>query len=291
MSVAAPQPPTVPRAAALRRRATEVARWSVKTGAMGWDVVRRPPAGLTVLIYHRVGHGGGSQMDVDPATFDRQLAWLASSTRILSLDDAARELRVAGADGDVRPGVVLTFDDGTADWVEHVLPALERHDAPAAFYVATDFVERRVPFPADGRPITWPGLRELASSPLVTIGSHTHRHVLLDRLPAPEVAEDLRTSIELLGDKVGVVPRHFAYPKAVAGSPGAEREVRARFDTAVLAGTRANRAGTDLHRISRSPVQRADDDRAFRHKAIGGMGLEDRLRATANRLRYRGASS
>lgn len=291
MSVSASNASTASPTASLRRTASKAARWSIKGAAMGWDLVRRPPAGLTVLIYHRVGQGGGSQMDVDPATFDRQLAWLTATTRILSLDDAAQELREAGPDGDVRPGVVLTFDDGTTDWVEHVLPALERHGAPAAFYVATDFVERGVPFPADGHPITWSGLRELASSQLATIGSHTHRHVLLDRLPASEIADELQRSIDLLNDNLGAVPRHFAYPKAVAGSPAAEREVRARFDTAVLAGTRANRAGTDLHRISRSPIQRADDDRAFRHKAVGGLGLEDRLRATANRIRYRGASA
>lgn len=291
MSITASNPSTASRTAALLGSTSDAARRSLKVAAMGWDFLRRPPAGLTVLIYHRVGHGNGSQMDVDPAIFDRQLAWLTASTRILSLDDAAQELRDAGPDGDIRPGVVLTFDDGTTDWVEHVLPALERHCTPAAFYVATDFVERGVAFPADGRPITWNGLRELASSRLVTIGSHTHRHVLLDRLPAREVSDDLQTSVDLLSDNLGANPRHFAYPKAVAGSPEAEREVRARFDTAVLAGTRANRAGTDLHRISRSPVQRADDDRAFRHKTVGGMGLEDRLRATANRIRYRGASS
>src|SRR5690606_700567 len=73
-------------------------------------------------------------------------------------------------------GVVLTFDDGTTDWVEHVLPALERHAVPATFYISTDFVERQIPFPGDGTPLTWKGIEELSSSPFVTIGSHTHRH-------------------------------------------------------------------------------------------------------------------
>jgi len=96
---------------------------------------------------------------------------------------------------------------------------------------------------------------------------------------------------ELLGERVGVHAQHFCYPKAVAGSAAAEREVRARFRTAVLAGTRPNRPGADLHRLHRSPVQRSDGMRWFERKATGGMRLEDDLRRVANRVRYRGATS
>lgn len=266
-----------------------MARGAVKWTSAGVDVLRRPTPGIVVLIYHRVGSGSGGQMDLDPAAFDRQLAWLAAHHRVLSLDEAAEEL--SAARGPVAPGVVLTFDDGTADWVDNVLPALDRHRVPATFYVATDFVERGREFPAGGRPATWEGLRELASSPLVTIGHHTHTHALLDRLDPAEVDGELDRATELLGERLGVTPAHFAYPKAVAGSATAEAAVRRRFRTAVLAGTRSNHEGTDLHRISRSPVQPADGDRWFRAKTRGGLGLEDELRRTANRLRYRGATS
>lgn len=267
------------------------ARSSIKAASIGWDLLDRPAPGIVVLIYHRVGHGSGGQMDLDEATFERQLGWLRSNFRVISLDDAAEELLGGVPVRRVAPGVVVTFDDGTTDWLDVVLPALEHHDVPATFYVATDFVDRGVTFPGDGRPLSWSGLVEMASSPLVTIGSHTHRHVLLDRLAATEVAAELDRSVELLEDRLGTKVRHFAYPKAVAGSPEAEREVRARFSTAVLAGSRANGEATDLHRIRRTPVQRADGFRSFRHKAAGGMRLEDDIRKVLNRVRYRGATS
>lgn len=273
----------------LRTAAVPLARGAVKWTAAGVDLLRRPAPGIVVLIYHRVGSGSGGQMDLDPAAFDRQLAWLSEHHRVLTLDDAADELSAGSTPASA--GVVLTFDDGTADWVETVLPALERHRVPATFYVATDFVERGVEFPAGGRPTTWDGLRELASSSLVTIGHHTHTHALLDRLEPAAVDGELDRATELLGERLGVAPAHFAYPKAVAGSPVAEAAVRRRFRTAVLAGTRANHPGADLHRISRSPVQPADGDRWFRAKARGGLGFEDGLRRTANRVRYRGATS
>lgn len=272
-----------------RAKVAPVVKGSIKAAAAAADVVRSDVDGITILIYHRVGAGAGGEMDVDPEVFDAHLAWLSAHHRVLSLDDAVDELdRPAGED---RSGVVLTFDDGTADWRTHVLPALEDHGVPATFYVATDFVEQQVAFPGGGEPISWSALGELAASPLVTIGSHTHRHLLLDRLDDAQVDAELDRSIELLRARIDVDPEHFCYPKAVAGSPAADAAVRRRFRSAVLAGTRPNRAGCDLFRLQRSPVQRSDAMRWFRRKAEGGMRLEDDLRRRVNELRYRGATS
>ncbi len=270
-----------------------VARSGVKAVAAGIDVVSRPQPGVTILIYHRVGAGSGGQMDLAPDLFHRQLAWLSEHCDVISLDRALELLASDSPlphDGDAPP-VVLTFDDGTADWVEHVLPALEAHRVPATFYVATSFIEDGTAFPGDGVPLSWAALGELVSSDLVTIGSHTHRHLLLDRLPAPDIADELDRSIDLLAERVGVEANHFAYPKAVLGSPEAEAAVRERFSSAVIAGTRANPPGVDPHRLHRSPIQAADSQRWFRRKAVGGMHVEDDLRRLANRARYRKLAS
>lgn len=268
-----------------------LARETIKGGAAAGDLVWRRSAGVTILIYHRVGAGTGGQMDLSPTAFDQQLAWLASTQRVITLEQAADELAAGSASTPLRPGVVLTFDDGTTDWVDHVLPALDRHRVPATFYVATSFIDEGTLFPGDGAPLSWDGVRELASSGLVTIGSHTHRHLLLDRLPPQQIADELDRSIELLGAHTGNAIDHFAYPKAIAGSQAADAAVRTRFRTAVLAGTRSNARGADLHTLRRSPVQPSDGERWFRRKALGGMRLEDDLRQMANRVRYRALAS
>ena len=263
----------------------------MKGVAAAADVLSPPDTGITMLIYHRVGAGSGSQMDLSPAVFDQQLAWLAATQRLVTLDQALEELEANTHAAKSRPALVLTFDDGTTDWVDNVLPALELHSVPATFYVATSFVDEGIPFPSNGRPLSWAGVEELASSDLATIGSHTHRHSLLDRLDPARVAEELDRSIDLLGSRAGVEAKHFAYPKAVLGSPAAEQAVRERFRSAVLAGTRANPVGTDPYRLRRSPVQACDGQRWFRRKAVGGLGIEDDLRGLANRARYRNRSS
>lgn len=271
----------------LRSVAGPALRSATKATAAAVDTARPPATGITILIYHRIGSGTGGQMDIHVGEFDRQIEWLRSTQRVLTLDRAVEELR--GVEP-VQPGVVVTFDDGTVDWVDRALPVLDRHGVPATFYVATDFVEQRRAFPADGTPISWAGLKELATSSLVTLGSHTHRHTLMDRVPVPDIAEELDRSIQLIGERVGIDAEHFCYPKALLGSPPAQAAIRERFRSATLAGTRANQLGADPYRLARSPIQAADGQRWFRRKAVGGLGFEDRVRDGLNALRYRGAT-
>jgi peptidoglycan/xylan/chitin deacetylase (PgdA/CDA1 family) len=169
---------------------------------------------------------------------------------------------------------------------------LVRHAVPVTLYAATAFIDEGAPFPGDAAPMSWAQLRDACSTGLVDVGSHTHGHRLLDRLPVIELDAELDRSIALIGEHLGRVPRDFAYPKAVLGSPAAELAVRARFRSAALAGTRANRYEVaDPYRLARSPIQRSDGQRWFVRKATGGMAFEDRLRGWSNRRRYAAATT
>ncbi len=104
---------------------------------------------------------------------------------MVSLDDAAA---ILGSTPDAptsgptdQSSVVITFDDGTDDFCDHVVPALVEYDLPATLYAATHFIDTGEPFPWGAPPASWAGLADAASTGLVTIGSHTHTHALLDR--------------------------------------------------------------------------------------------------------------
>lgn len=257
----------------------------LKRAARTRDHLRPPAPGIVILAYHRVGRRSRVRVDLPEWLFEEQMARLVDGPGVVDLDGALHALA-----GD-RPGtgdpVVVTFDDGTADVVEVALPILVRHQVPATVYLATDFIETGRPFPDAGLPASWSALADALSTGLVTVGSHTHRHALLDRLPAAEVAGELDRSIELIGERLGVQARHFAYPKALAGSAAADEAVRARFASAALAGTRPNRYGDlDAHRLARSPLQVDDGLAYFERKVRGGMGLEDDVRRLANRRRH-----
>jgi peptidoglycan/xylan/chitin deacetylase (PgdA/CDA1 family) len=266
----------------------------VKALAAGADVLRRPPPGLVVLIYHRVGRRAPIETDLPVSLFEEQISFLSESAPIVSLDEGLLALdRTDPSDSVKNPVLIaLTFDDGTADFAEVALPVLARHRVPVTMYIATAFIEERRTFPNNGVPISWGALRDAQSTGLVSVGSHTHHHALLDRLPPEAVDDELDRSIGLLGERLGVAAEHFAYPKAVLGSPSAERVVRSRFRSAALAGTRPNRYGaTDRYRVARTPIQVSDGMRWFMRKANGGMELEDRVRGFVNRRRYRHATA
>ena len=258
------------------------------------DLVGRPidaavgrfRSGRTVvfLIYHRVGARTRSPVDLPVAVFREQLDALAESGRVVDLDTAARILREPALRAESAPHVVITFDDGTSDWVEVALPELAARKLPATFYVATGFVDQGTRFPDRGVPISWTGLAEMVASGFATVGSHTHTHrVLADASDDVAIAE-IDRSVGLVEQHLGRACDHFAYPKAIAPSPAADVVVRRRFSTATLAGNRANLVGQcDLHRLGRHALTVADDRSTFDRKMRGGALLEGVLRAARDR--------
>jgi peptidoglycan/xylan/chitin deacetylase (PgdA/CDA1 family) len=263
----------------------------LKWTAAAYDGIYQRQRGMTVLAYHRVGRRSTVRVDLPDWLFEEQMERLSTGPGVTDLDSALASLASCEPPAGPDP-VVVTFDDGTADFFDVSLPILVRYRIPVTIYVATDFVETGQYFPDEGQPISWAALTDAMSTGLVGIGSHTHSHALLDRLPARALPAELDRSIELIGERLGVTARHFAYPKALVGSAGAQQAVRARFASAALAGTRPNLYGrTDPYRLARSPVQVDDGLRFFERKARGGMRLEDDVRRLASRWRFAHASS
>jgi peptidoglycan/xylan/chitin deacetylase (PgdA/CDA1 family) len=261
---------------------------ALKRAACVRDGLLRPHRGVVFLCYHRVGEqSSATEIDLPTDLFAAQMASVARRGP-QTIEEALDALRVRGwLHGD---RVVVSFDDGTADFVDIALPILVEHRVPAVLYVATDFVESQREFPHGGKPLSWAAIRDALSTGLVTVGSHTHSHALLDRVDAATAADELDRSIELLYERTEIMPAHFAYPKALAGNEVVHREVRKRFRSAAVAGTRPNRYGTtDPWLLARSPIQRADGIEFFERKLRGGLRLEDDVRRLANRVRYVGA--
>ena len=257
---------------------------AVKFASAGFDLVTPRQHGITILIYHRVGGASGSPVDLPVELFRRQMAHLAATCDMITLDEAVTCL-TASHPG-VKQAVVVTFDDGTTDWPATAMPVLVEFGVPATFYVATRFVDEQLPWPDGAAPVSWAGLAEMVSTGLATIGSHTHSHALLDRVDAA-ARDEVDRSADLIEARLDRACAHFAYPKALLGSTTAQAEVRRRFASATLAGGRVNVAGlADPYRLWRSPVQTSDGMRWFTRKASGGLRLEGMLRERRSGARY-----
>lgn len=274
----------------LPRRAAGWARASLRGAAGGADRLhdrwRAAPPGVAVLIYHRVGGGSDSAVDLPLDVFRRQLAHLAEHHRVISLDAAVRAIEA----GEAADGVVITFDDGAADYAEHAAPALIETGLPSTLYLVTSAPDVGT-LPWGVPSVSWAALRDLTATGLVDVQSHTHDHRVLHHADGATTADQLDRSIELIADRLGSAPQHFAYPKAVPGSRPARLEVAARFRSAALARHGRNAHLADLHVLRRTPISRQDDMDDFAAKAKGGRRLEGWARHQVASVRYRRATT
>lgn len=77
-------------------------------------------------------------LEITPAFLDEVLTSIrAAGLDIVTMDEACRRIET----GSGNRFVVLTFDDGYRDNVEHALPILEKHEAPFTMYVASAFAD------------------------------------------------------------------------------------------------------------------------------------------------------
>jgi peptidoglycan/xylan/chitin deacetylase (PgdA/CDA1 family) len=105
---------------------------------------RRAPA-FPVLTYHSVNDDGDPFFPaVSTAVFERQMAYLAATHRVLTVEELTDRM----ARGDVpRDAIAVTFDDGYRDNLTHAAPILARHGLPATVFLATGFIgAREVPW-------------------------------------------------------------------------------------------------------------------------------------------------
>jgi len=196
---------------------------------------------LPILNYHSVG-GAADDYTVPVAAFEEQLDWLASQGfQTVSLNDLVDSRRRHAPLPD--KAIILTFDDGKADALGIVLPALRKRGMRASFFVVTSLVGR-------AGYLTWDGVRALADAGM-EIGSHTATHPRLPDLSDERVQDELRESRLRLQAELHRPIEALAYPY---------NSVRARIEEAArAAGYRVAVAGVDhgsadLLSLRRMPV-------------------------------------
>lgn len=242
----------------------------------------------TYLIYHSVSGRLGLELDLDCELFRRQLAFLAQTKRVISYEEAITRLQSAHPLPE--RAFVLTFDDGYVDFYTHVFPLLQQFQLPATLFVTTGFVEEDVPYPilnhrmTGVHPVNWEMLGEMAASKLVTLGAHTHTHPIMAQASKTRMEEELAKPIELFQKYLGMMPTHFAYPKAIWNAD-VEHLVAQHYRTAAVAGGHSATQKTfNPYRIPRLPIRRSDGWLFFLAKVRGWLDTEERLYAQLHRL-------
>ncbi len=185
-----------------------------------------PPGRATIrvpiLMYHYVRDADpagrlGFGLSVRPADFRAQLDLLRERgfhpVTMTEVDDY-----LDGQGPLPRGAVVLTFDDGYADFWSTALPALQARGFSAVAYIVPGFLGR----PAYMTAAEVAGLGAQG----VEVGSHTVNHLDLTTLPPSRLKLEVEESRSRLQSLTGTPVEDFCYPSG-RFSPAVQEAVRA----------------------------------------------------------------
>jgi peptidoglycan/xylan/chitin deacetylase (PgdA/CDA1 family) len=212
-------------------------------------------------MYHDVlpsrgpGSASATYFSVERKDFAHQLDQLAAEGyTVLSLESALASPAARQ--------VALSFDDGDLGQFEQGFPELARRGMTATFFVTTGWVGR-------AGYASWDALRQMRAAGM-SIQSHTRSHPFLSELGPDAVADELRSSKEVLDAALGQNTTSLALPGGDRPQGGLRVFQQAGY--AVVATSRWGR--------NRAPRTEHSGVQVVRRCTVRGRPSHDEFRAT-----------
>jgi peptidoglycan/xylan/chitin deacetylase (PgdA/CDA1 family) len=238
---------------------------------------------VPVLMYHEIAEPPESlsRLAVSPGAWAAQLACLHDEGyRTVTAAQLAAALAGRGQLPD--RAVVLTFDDGYADFHGRAMPVLERYGFTATVFVTTGWVADEGPLPAGRRPgrmLCWGQIGEAAAEG-IEIGAHSRWHPQLDQLPGRLLREELYASKARLEDRLGSAVPGMAYPFGYSSARVRQAVAELGHDYACAVSNARLSSESDRLALPRLTIRRSTTLAAFEHVVRGGSAgriyLKDR---------------
>jgi peptidoglycan/xylan/chitin deacetylase (PgdA/CDA1 family) len=229
---------------------------------------------------------------VTPAELAAQLAWLRSR-RYTSVDLDAVRAAFLGERALPARAIVITFDDGSRDCLDHAVPALLAHGFTATFFIVgglvgstTRWLPAEVGFeiPTAG----WPTLRA-AEREGMRCEAHSVSHPRLARVDDEQARDELVRGRAVREEGLGHAVRHLAYPFGSHSPRTRELAREAGYLTACTTHEAIASRGDDLLALPRVPILGTEGMGEYRHRVrsarpvgalrAGVQGLARRLGA------------
>lgn len=186
--------------------------------------------------------------------------------------------------------VVLTFDDGYANVLEHAAPLLADLKFGATVYVVSGSCGTTNDWPDRGAAIprlpllSWAALADLITGGF-EMGAHSVTHQPLTRLSRSEVEREVLGSKEMIEQRLGQAVKTFAYPFGLV-SPDAHAAARVGYRAAMGTVLGVARRADDRHCMARVDMYYFRQPAAFRlfgtaagHAYLGVRALGRAVRA------------
>jgi peptidoglycan/xylan/chitin deacetylase (PgdA/CDA1 family) len=202
----------------MMRRFRSAAKTSLLSLLWSYDKLapRSSERHVVVLNYHDIDDHGRSPFTVGTREFDSQVRSMHRAG--FTFLDGSEFLRLMSGEAPASgtKWVLLTFDDGYASFETHAAPILREHGAAAIIFVHTDRGSVRIH--AETPVLDWDAIGRLQAGGF-EIGNHSHTHRSFRTLSDEELDDELDRSESMLRERLGRMPRFFAYP-------GGESEMR-----------------------------------------------------------------
>ncbi len=218
---------------------------------------------VPIFAYHSVSDRvcrGLMGHTISPRLFEQHIHYLAEAGfKGVTVSDLIR-LRESDFCARRMKPVVLTFDDGLADFHHNTLPILLRYGFSATLYVVSGLIGdkgRWLAGAGDDLPamLSKQQLMEIQSTG-VEIGSHTVAHPMLDCLPVSEAKDEIVSSKRALEEMLDIEIRSFAYPYGYYSASVRQLVVSAGYTSACAVNYRLSPIREDRFTLSRQAIRR-----------------------------------
>ncbi len=250
---------------------------------------RLPRFNTRILTYHKA----------NPKYFEAQIAYLAKNYKTVALRDIFTEQGNA---------VVVTFDDGYVNNLQHAYPILKKYNVPATIFVGYNFIEnnefawwdrlehtgkkydinklKRLDQDAMEKEVfNITGLKKESKKPkeddfmswrdinkisdVFEIGSHTISHPILTNIKIEEAKREIFFSRKKISDKIGRNVISFAYPNGSCNTQLAQLVRQAGYKFAVHMQNGNNNPDSNRFMLNRRGVNIKDSLSIFAAKVAG----------------------
>jgi len=232
---------------------------------------------VSILMYHSISNARTSNIHpyfetvTSIKVFRQQLQFLKDHYTVIDLN-SIRKLNFSEKN---KKYVVITFDDGYADFYDNAFPLLEQFGFDATVFLPTAYIngDKRKTETFDY--LNWDDIIYL-SNKNIKFGSHTVSHQRLEFMSPANITNELKTSKTIIEQKTNKKVNSFSYPYAF---PSANMKFinflkkllkKSMYENCVTTMIGTVQLNDDRYFLKRIPVNDFDDIKFFKAKLENG---------------------
>ena len=231
--------------------------------------VKTSSSNVSILTYHSISHEPGPT-SISPDIFREQMDMIEEcGCTVLSLSDFSDWHH--GKTALPHQPVVITFDDGFADFADEAFPCLKSHGWSATVFLPSGKIGGAEEWQgANEKPrrlLSWSQVKELSDEG-ISFGGHSVTHADLTQLSQERLNTEIRDCQDEIAQATGKKPTSFAPPYGHA-NPEVRSQIAKVYDISV--GTQLNRAAADcdLYEVPRIEMYYFRDPNLWRSHLKG----------------------